>query len=78
MRLLVDQMGGAPAAPRSSAASMATVLLTGIERLVTVTTDVHFSGLAVEDPVAHIQALLKAEARLLALGIRDCRERPGT
>jgi AcrR family transcriptional regulator len=76
MHLLVQQMDGAPAAPRSSAASMATVLLTGIERLITVTTDVHFSGLSIEDPAAHIQSLLKAEARILALGIRDGRERP--
>ena len=76
MQLLVQQMDGAPAAPRSSAASMATVLLTGIERLVTVTTDVHFSGLSIEDPVAHIHSLLKAEARILALGVRDCREWP--
>jgi hypothetical protein len=49
------------------------VLLTSIERLITVTTDVNFSSLLIDDPVAHIHSLLKAEARLLELGVRDAR-----
>lgn len=73
MHLLVRQMGGDPAIPRSPAAAMSTVLLTSIERLITVTTDVNFSSLLIDDPVAHIHSLLKAEARLLELGVRDCR-----
>ncbi len=73
MRLLVEQMEGDPALPRSPAAAMATVLLTSIERLVTVTTDVNFSRLVIEDPTAHIHSLLKAEARILELGVRDAR-----
>jgi AcrR family transcriptional regulator len=73
MRLLVRQMNGDPAVTRSPTAAMATVLLTSIERLVTVTTDVNFSSLLIDDPVAHIHSLLKAEARLLELGVRDGR-----
>ncbi len=73
MRLLVEQMEGDPALPRSPAAAMATVLQTSIERLVTVTTDVNFSRLVVDDPTAHMHGLLKAEARLLELGVRDAR-----
>ena len=73
MRLLVGQMGGDPAVSRSAATAMATVLLTSIERLITVTTDVNFSSLLIEDPVEHIRGLLNAEARLLELGVRDRR-----
>ncbi len=73
MQLLVKQMGGDPSVARSAAAGMATVLLTSIERLVTVTTDVNFRSLSIEVPVAHVHNLLKAQARLLELGIRDHR-----
>lgn len=73
MRLLVGQMHRDPSVSRPAVASMATVLLTGLERLITVTTDVGFSKLRSDDPAAHIRNLLRAEARLLEIGIRDCR-----
>lgn len=73
MQLLVLQMDGDPAVPRSPAAGMATVLMTGIERLVTITTDVSFSSLEIEDPDAHVRNLMRAGARLLEFAIRDGR-----
>jgi AcrR family transcriptional regulator len=77
MQLLVRQMGGDPAVRRSPESAMATVLLTSIERLVTVTTDASFSSLSIDDPVTHIDNLLRAEARLLELGVRDRRATAG-
>ena len=71
--LLVRQMDADPEGPRSPVAAMATVMLTGIERMITVTTDVNFWELYLMDPVSHVRELLKAQARLLELGIRDCR-----
>ncbi len=74
MKLLIKQMDGDPDEPRSRAGGMATVLLTGLERLVTITTDVRFSSLPIEAPHEHIQNLLQAEIRLLEMGIRDLRD----
>lgn len=70
--LLVKQMNGDPSNLDSPAHGMGTVLLTGVERLVTVTTDANFP-LMLEDPAPHIRVLLQAEARLIELGIRDVR-----
>ena len=70
--LLVQQMEAAPGDRLSPAFAMATALLTGIERVITVATDASFNSLA-DDAEAHVGVLLQAEARLLELGIRDCR-----
>ena len=73
MRLLVAQMGGDPAGPASRLSGMATVLMTGLERMVTVSTDdwVPKVGEGTANP-HHV--LLEAEARLIELGIRDYRK----
>ncbi len=73
IELLVRQMDGDASAKLSPAFGMATVLLTGIERVITVATDVSFAALTA-DPQLHVDALIGAEARLLELGIRDCRQ----
>jgi len=52
---------------------MATVLLTGIERMITVATDANFRDFVPEDTDPWIRSLMQAEARLLELAIRDCR-----
>ncbi|CCW18603.1 hypothetical protein EBBID32_29570 [Sphingobium indicum BiD32] len=73
MRLMVDQMDGELAQPQSPVFSMATVLMTGLERIVTVTTDVVLQNtLHAPNPLGRTH-LLRAEARLLELGIRDYR-----
>lgn len=73
IELLVQQMGGDPAIAHSRFYAMASVLLTGVERLATVATDVNFPRLQVKDPISQVRTLLWAEARLLELGIRDGR-----
>lgn len=70
--LLVHQMDSGAAASESPVHAMATVLLTGIERIVTVATDENLPSFQVK-PSARARNLLRAEARLLELGIRDCR-----
>jgi AcrR family transcriptional regulator len=71
--LLVQQMDGDPAQALSPAFGMATILLTGLERMITVATDVDFPSLLMEDPVPHVRNLLRAQARVLELGIADRR-----
>lgn len=73
MQLLAFQMDADPVTPHSTASGMATVLLTGVERLITVITDANFSTLPVADPDNHLRNLLRAEARLIELAIRDTR-----
>ncbi|MDP3676696.1 MAG: TetR/AcrR family transcriptional regulator [Novosphingobium sp.] len=73
MRLLVAQMGGDPAGPPSRLTGMATVLMTGLERVVTVTTDDWIPTLSAGPTNPH-HVLLEAEARLIELGIRDYRK----
>ena len=51
---------------------MAVVLLTGMERVITMSTDPTIMAV-VSDPVAHVQRTLVAQARVLELGIRDGR-----
>lgn len=73
MRLMVEQMDGDLTAPQSPVFSMATALMTGLERIVTVTTDVTLQNtLHAPNPLGRAH-LLRAEARLLELGIRDYR-----
>ncbi|MCI4592338.1 TetR/AcrR family transcriptional regulator [Sphingobium sp. BYY-5] len=73
MRLLVEQMDGDLSQSQSPLFSMATALMTGLERVVTVTTDMALQHiLHTPNPLGRTH-LLKAEARLLELGIRDYR-----
>lgn len=73
MRLMVEQMDGDLTQPQSPVFSMATALMTGLERIVTVTTDVTLQNtLHAPNPLGRAH-LLRAEARLLELGIRDYR-----
>lgn len=85
IQLLVEQMASRPSAPRDSAAdvlpnipmnSMATALMTGLERMVSVTTDPNLAAL-LSSPKPTRQPLLQAEARLIELAIRDYRHTPG-
>jgi AcrR family transcriptional regulator len=71
IQLFVSQMDGDPAAAAEPTFFMGTVLLTGIERLITVATDVNFPNLPA-DP-ERVRGLLVAEARLLELAIIDGR-----
>ena len=77
MRLLVEQMDGDLADPASPVFSMATALMTGLERVVTVTTDDTLQSLLHARFSSSHRHLLHAEARLLELGIRDFRARRG-
>lgn len=70
---LVEQMNGDPKDRLSASYGMAIALLTGLERTVTVTTEVGFASMTASSE-AHVSRLLKAQARLLELGIRDCRQ----
>ncbi|HTZ69484.1 MAG TPA: TetR/AcrR family transcriptional regulator [Acetobacteraceae bacterium] len=72
--MLVSQMDGDITKRRTPISNMATVLITGIERLVTVATDAHFAVMPIEDPAIHVGNLLRAEGRLLELAVRDCRD----
>lgn len=73
MRLMVTQMGGDLSEIESPVSSMATALMTGLERVATVTTDTSLSDI-VQAPVwRRNDNLLRAEARLMELGIRDYR-----
>lgn len=75
---LVRQMESDPTETHLRPFAMASVLLTSIERMITVTTDVGFTMkielLRIQNAETQMRKLLEAEARLLELGIRDCRE----
>ena len=72
MSLFVLQMDGDLSKPRTPVFSMATVLMTGLERIVTVITGdaIPFPS---DQPVNPRGLLLQAEARLFELGVRDHR-----
>ena len=72
MRLLAEQMDADPKRPDSAPFAMASALMTGLERVVTVTTAATLPMLP-DAPVPPRSDLLVAEARLLELGIRDYR-----
>ena len=76
IELIVEQMGLDRAMLGTPPFSMATVLYAGIERIVTVATDVDMQGLLQGNFMQHIQHYLQSEARLLELGIRDYRVSP--
>jgi AcrR family transcriptional regulator len=71
--LLAKQMGSKSEMRATPMSSMATVLFTGLERVVTVTTDdmVTSAGEGVPNPQSF---LVEAEARLFELGIREYRK----
>lgn len=71
--MLVQQMDHDPMAHSSPANGMATVLYTGIERVVTVATDRILPGVLPGEFAPNIRNFLRSEARLLELGIRDFR-----
>jgi AcrR family transcriptional regulator len=75
--LLVAQMDGDPDERETPIRGMATVLMTGIERTVTVATDPNLTGLFGEDNRLPGEHYLRPEARLMELAIRDTRERAG-
>jgi AcrR family transcriptional regulator len=72
--LLVRQMDHDPGVAGSPAAGMATVLYTGIERVVTVATDLILPSVLPGQFAPNIRNFLQSEARLFELGIRDFRE----
>ena len=73
MRLLVEQMDGDLDRPEGPAFSMATALMTGLERVATVTTSAKLSQITRAPVWERRENLLRAEARLIELGIRDYR-----
>jgi AcrR family transcriptional regulator len=73
--LFVAQMGGAADDEQSPVRGMATVLMTGIERTVTVSTDPGLTGLFGPGNRRPEDYYLRAETRLMELAIRDTRER---
>ncbi|MBW8753267.1 MAG: TetR/AcrR family transcriptional regulator [Sphingomonadales bacterium] len=75
--LFVAQMGGAAEDMQSPMRGMATVLMTGIERTVTVATDAGLTGLFGGEQRRHDDYYLVPEKRLMELVIRDTRERLG-
>jgi AcrR family transcriptional regulator len=73
--LFVTQMGGEGEDMASPLRGMATVLMTGVERTVTVATDPGLTGLFGPDHRHDLNHYLQPEARLMELAIRDTRER---
>ena len=73
--LFVDQMGGDGGDMQSPVRGMATVLMTGIERTVTVSTDPGLTGLFGENSRRSEEHYIVPEARLMELAIRDTRQR---
>lgn len=73
MRLLVNQMNGRATEHGTIVSSTATALMTGLERVSTVMSEDKYPS-AVEGPTNPINLILRAQARLFELGIRDQRE----
>jgi AcrR family transcriptional regulator len=73
--LFAAQMDGDGESLDSAARDMATVMMTGIERTVTVATDARLIGLFGEAQRRNEDHYLLPEARLMELVIRDTRER---
>lgn len=73
--LLVAQMDDDPSAPRPPSLGMATVLMTGAERTVTVSTDRPLTELFGADRRNRPDHYLMPEARIMELAIRDTRQR---
>jgi AcrR family transcriptional regulator len=75
IRLLVLQMNHDETAVGSRTFAMATVLMTGLERMITMATDAAVVRMRVDHPFSPPQYLLDAETTLLSLGIAECRAR---
>lgn len=73
--LLVEQMDGDPEDRNAPQLGMATVLMTGIERTVTVSTDYAYTTLFGQNRRREPDHYLRPEARLLEMAIRDTRQR---
>lgn len=73
IRLFVEQMDHDADIPRTAAFGMASVLYTGIERVVTIATDNELQVALQSGVTPPVQNWLLSEARLLELGIRDYR-----
>jgi AcrR family transcriptional regulator len=73
--LFVAQMGGEAADMASPVRGMATVLMTGVERTATVSTDPGLTNLFGPASRRPEDYYLRSEARLMELAIRDTRER---
>ena len=73
IRLLVRQMRHDPMAIGSEAAGMATVLYTGIERIIVVSTDQLMPTIMPGAFEPNVENFLRSEARLLEFGIRTYR-----
>jgi AcrR family transcriptional regulator len=74
IELLLEQMRAAGSGRTyADVRDMASVLMTGIERVVTITTDDYIANLPYEDPAPGVEGRLRMQARLLELAIRDCR-----
>ena len=76
--LLVLQMDGALGGPRDDCLNLATVIMIGFERVVTVVTNANFYAAARPyvdcDEAAYIDQLITAEARLIELSVRRQRK----
>jgi AcrR family transcriptional regulator len=73
IELLVVQMEGDPTEISTTVSAMATVLLTSIERVITMTTDAWVLRSQIRYPSIRTRHLVEAEARLLELGIVEGR-----
>jgi AcrR family transcriptional regulator len=73
IRRITEQMGGDPRALRSREYAMATVLMIGIERAVTIATDRELPILIAQDIQHDPGHFLRPSARLMELAIRDMR-----
>jgi len=71
--LIVEQMDGDPLAPRSRAFAMATVLMIGIERSVTISTDNDLPVKMAQNIKHDDDHFLRPCARLMEMAIRDMR-----
>lgn len=73
IKLIVEQMDHGNEAPGTPAYGMASVLYTGIERVVTIGTDKELQVALQSGVTPPVDRWLLSEARLLELGIRDYR-----
>lgn len=76
--LLAQQMDQPHAEPASFHFGMSSALLTGIERLVTVATDVDLPSSKIGDIASSLPSLLRGQSKLLELGIREGRKTEAT
>ncbi len=77
IRRIVEQMDGDPRVPRSPEYAMATVLMIGIERSVTIATDRELPALIAQNTQHDQHHFLRPCARLMELAIRDMRQAKG-